>query len=147
LREAEAEEMAATVAAEAGSDEAQLHQMQVSGGSCCAAAADSVDVNDLSCLRIVSQVIIAENVRLQRRLLDDRDAAAAATAAAAADHCLEATVLRREIADLRLSLSAAAAADGIVAALTDDNTVLADAALALKGRVTELEELVDMSRM
>jgi hypothetical protein len=93
------------------------------------------------------QVLVAENARLQRRLLDDRDAAAAASAAAAADRCLEATVLRREIADLRLSLSAAAAADSIIATLTDENMVLADASHSLKGRVVELEELVEMSRM
>ena len=56
-------------------------------------------------------------------------------------------MLRREIADLRLSLSAVAAADSIIATLTDENMVLADASHSLKGRVAELEELVEMSRM
>ena len=60
---------------------------------------------------------------------------------------MEATVLRREIADLRLSLSAVAAADSIIATLTDENMILAVASHSLKGRVAEHEELVEMSRM
>ena len=60
---------------------------------------------------------------------------------------MEATVLRQEIADLRLSLSAVAAADSIIATLTDENMILAVASHSLKGRVAEHEELVEMSRM
>ncbi len=90
---------------------------------------------------------MTENKGLQQKLVDERDAFAAAAAAASAAHCMEATVLRREITELRMSFFAAQAAETIVASLTDENMALADATRALKTRVAELEELVDMSRM
>ena len=90
---------------------------------------------------------MTENRGLQQKLADERDAAAAAAAAATAAHCMESTALRREITELRLSFSAAQAAESIVASLTDENMALDDAARALKTRVAELEDLVDMSRM
>ena len=80
-------------------------------------------------------------------MTDERDAAATAASAIASDHIKEASALRSEIAELRLSLAAASNAESIVASLTDENTTLADAIRALKIRVAELEELVEMSRM
>ncbi len=94
-----------------------------------------------------NQVFITENKALHQQLKHERDAAAAAASAAVSDHCIEASALRREIADLRQSLAAASNADSIVASLTDENMALSDATFALKSRAAELEELVEMSRM
>ncbi len=80
-------------------------------------------------------------------MIEERDAAAAAASAAASDHRTESTALRKEIADLRQSLAAAATAESIVASLSDENMILTDATLALKKRTAELEELVEMGRM
>ena len=71
----------------------------------------------------------------------------ASAAAAASDHSVQIAALCTEIAELRLSLSAAANAESIVASLTEDNSSLVKATNALKNRVAELEELVEMSRV
>jgi hypothetical protein len=86
---------------------------------------------------------MTENKTLRKRLSEAHDAAAAA----AADHSKVVSALREEIADLRILCSAAETTQTIVASLTDENMVLFDDVRALKGRVTELEDLLEMSRM